>query len=177
MSQEILFLDLATQMGFCEGAPGEQPRYGSHRLGTVGAENEEVFGGLLKWLGQKLLAFPPRLVVYEAPMLMLGGGMAKSSNIVTVERLVGLTAVAQAVCYGAKVPVRRANVQTIRKHFLGVARPENPKKAVIDRCRLLGYAPKDDNAADAIAGWDYACAIVDKRTSARSTPLFGRAEG
>jgi Holliday junction resolvasome RuvABC endonuclease subunit len=73
---------------------------------------------------------------------------------------------------------------SIRKHFLGKAytsrdfphlKPAAAKKAikqlVIDRCGLLKWEAEDDNAADALALWDYTCA--NKVKTYQPKPLGG----
>jgi hypothetical protein len=170
---DVLFLDLATQTGWAEGVPAGQPRYGSIRLAPQGATTSEIFGGLIRFLGQRLQAFPPSLVVFEAPMTP--ANMGGHTNIRTIRVLIGLVAVAEGVCNRMGVPVKEVTVGDVRQHFIGTRRLKSAeaKRAVIKQCRMLGYDPSDDNAADALAGWHYATAILDPRTAHRSTPLFG----
>ena len=46
----------------------------------------------------------------------------------------------------------------------------------MDRLRVLGYAPKDDNEGDAIAGWLYATALVESRIAQMTSPMFAAAK-
>jgi cytochrome c-type biogenesis protein CcmH/NrfG len=46
------------------------------------------------------------------------------------------------------------------------------KKAVMAFCRMLRYAPNNDNEADAIIGFLYQSALLNPRTAHLSTPLF-----
>lgn len=166
----ILFLDLATTTGWCEGAPGEKPVSGRFRLCRSGGDDAEAFGTLMRWLGDKLIATRYERVVYEAPV---GPGMDRSglTNWKTKRRLIGLCAVVDAATYLTSHPVFEASAITIRKHVLGTGRPVDPKKAVMAAMKLEGFAPADDNEADAIAGWIYATSITERQ----SMPLLRNA--
>ncbi|MGA0615912.1 hypothetical protein [Paracoccus sp. KR1-242] len=160
MSEDILFLDLATQMGWCEGAPEARPVSGTMRLGRKGATDAEVFGTMMAWIGDRLSEKRYARVVFEAPV---GPGMAGKTQFKTARRLGGLCAIVEAVCHLTGHPVYQASASSIRKQVLGDGRPENPKEAVIAHVQSLGFQPKDDNEADAIAGWLYACAVQDQK--------------
>jgi hypothetical protein len=45
----------------------------------------------------------------------------------------------------------------------------------MNQCRRLGWDFRDDNAADALAIWSYACALIDPQTALKTVPLFNRA--
>lgn len=157
MSDPILCLDLATQMGWCEGAPGQQPASGSIRLARTGASDAEVFGGLLAWIGNALTARRFAHVVFEAPV---GPGLAGKTNFKTMRRLNGLCALVEGVCHQTGHPVAQASAMSVRKTVLGIGRPEDPKAAVIAAVRERGFDPADDNEADAICLWLHACAVL-----------------
>lgn len=171
MTAPVLFLDLATTTGWCEGVPGEKPTSGTMRLAPEGSSTAAVFGGMLDFLATRLTAFRYRLIAYEAPM----DPRHMKTNVKTARILLGLPAVVEAVAYQTgHHRLREASVHDVRKFLLG-GRPAkgDAKRAVCDRLRVLGYAPKDDNEGDAIAGWLYACAQIDQRIAALSTPLLG----
>ena len=126
----------------------------------------------------------PELVIYEAPLpigaLMDVGDDGKigyRSSPKTISLLNGLADGVEVICgpYGIRTAI--GNVQTVRKHFLGQARPEEPKAAVIKRCHLMGLMPDDcydDNRADALALWDYAAATYGRRAPAELVLFGGR---
>ncbi|MGX5776974.1 hypothetical protein [Methylorubrum zatmanii] len=175
----IAAIDIATNTGFALGQPGEKPRTDLWKLKKP-SEHYDVVGGEM---GRKIrdLCFlaetRPDLIVFEAPIPPYqnqGGGDRENPIRRSIESILvpqrgvgGLQGV--AACYG--IEVLPANMQTVRKHFTGKARwgsPEATKRAVIERCRLLGYVGptfKDDNVCDALALWDWACA-----TRARHVP-------
>jgi hypothetical protein len=172
-TETVLALDLATRFGWCEGEIGGKPRFGSERCAPSGAASPAVFGGFLKWMGTRMQAFRPNVVAYEAPLapsLMRGKTTVQTSRI-----LLGLPAITEAVCDRVGIyTVLEARVDDVRQHFLGVRtmRGDEAKRAVMARCRQLGLDPPDDNAADAVALWDYVCAMRNPKLQALRTPLF-----
>lgn len=176
--KSIMFLDLASRFGWCEGTPGEKPRYGSQRFAPEGADSPAVFAGAIKWIGERMQAFRPKVLVYEAPLDPRH--MGKRTNLQTASTLLGLPACIEGTAYLSGVyDIRQARIDDIRMHLLS-RRPgrQTAKTEVIDRLHALGYQPQDDNAADAIAGWLFACSIVEPKIKpAGSTPLFGDVRG
>jgi hypothetical protein len=172
-SEVLLALDLATTTGFVAGAIGGTPVHGSKRLASPGASGPEVFGGYIAWLVDMIKVHAPRVVVYEAP---LAPSIVKGkTNVNTVRRLMGLAALTEGVAYRMGIyTVLEATVADVRQHFIGRRNlpGDEGKRAVAMRCRQLGYEPTDDNAADALALWDYACAMRNPKLAALSTPMF-----
>lgn len=165
----ILALDLATNAGFAIGDSNGKPTSWSKPLKSSDHDPERAFAKLGIILRDIFEGDKPDLVVVEAPMSM--GGMVRAdnnnergfsftSNPNTIYMLTGLVGVVFGICGPYGIKARKANVQQVRKHFLGVARPHEPKRAVLNRCHQLGWLPrdcKDDNRADALALWMYAC--------------------
>ena len=169
----IAALDIATRTGFAFGEPGSKPRTDLWRLKQP-SEHYDVVGGNI---GKKIrdLCFladtRPDLIVFESPIPPYqeqGKGERKNpirrsiESILLPQRAVGgLQGVAE--CYG--IEVMGVHLSKVRTHFIGRASagsPEATKAAVISRCMALGYVPrgfKDDNICDALALWDWACAI------------------
>ncbi len=170
MSGPVLFLDLATTTGWCEGVPNEKPTSGTMRLAPAGSSPAAIFGGLLDWLAQRLTTFRYRMIVYEAPM----DPRHMKTNINTARILLGLPAIVEAVAHQTgHFRVKEASVHDVRTHLLGGRPPKGEaKRVVMDRLRVLGYAPKDDNEGDAIAGWLYTSALVDSRIAQMTSPMF-----
>jgi hypothetical protein len=85
------------------------------------------------------------------------------------------------MCKRHAVQCCEASAQSVTKHFTGTARHGGraPKKrAIVARCRMLGYVPADctdEDRCDALAVWDWACAHK-ARVAPRDLVLFqGRA--
>ena len=175
----ILALDLATEVGFCLGVAGESPsRVGAARLKKP-TEDHGVLGRNLWCLILDLSAFGmPDMVVIDAAM-HAAAKSEKGNGGFSVETAWLLVGAVYGFCGPHWIPVRESHVQTVRKHFTGRARygsRQEAKRAVIDRAHLLGLLPKtskNDNAADAIAVWDWACATFARGRTARPLHLFG----
>lgn len=175
MNGGVLFLDLATTMGWCEGIPGTgaRPISGTQRLAPKEAGPAGIFGGMLDFLAQRLTTFRYRAIVYEAPM----DPRHMKTNLNTARMLLGLPAIVEAVAHQTgHWRVMEASVHDVRKHLLG-RRPAagDAKRSVIEALRAQGYDPRDDNEADAIAGWLYACAVIEKKVSHTGSPLWSAA--
>ena len=185
----VLALDLATTLGWASGPVGGKPVSGKLRLGDKNATRAEKFAHLMRFLNDRLKVERPRLVVIEEvlnPRVLLRVG----ATLDTAKTLYGLPAVAEAVLRIRGVPrIEFVNVQNVRAHFVGQRRfkdetdPEtgkkiksrdNAKAAVINACRLRGWAVESHDEADAIATWSYGCMLLDKRLAAIATPLFAR---
>lgn len=166
MNGGVLFLDLATTMGWCEGLPGERPVSGTKRLAPEGSQPAAVFGGMLDFLATRLTTFRYRMIVYEAPM----DPRHMKTNVNTARILLGLPAMVEGVAHQTgHYSLREANVNDIRKALLGYIprrakgdKPGAQKAPVIAELRARGFDPKDDNEADAIAGWLFACSLLPR---------------
>lgn len=170
MTGRVLFLDLATTTGWCEGEPGKSPESGTIRLAPAGASPAAAFGGLIAFLGERLTARRYRLVAYEQPM----DPRHLKTNINTARKLIGMPAIVEGLCHQTgHSRVHEVGVHAIRKSLIG-GRPARgeAKREVTKHLHLLGYRPADDNEADAIAGWLHVTAIIDPESGARGGPLF-----
>ena len=177
----IMGLDLATNTGWCLGAPDERPRVDTKRLMTksdvveVAAENLGRFIRDVCFIESER----PDLIVYEAPISPFAGHADQRQrsieSIVMPPELVGAVR-GGAACYGIRCI--GAHAATIRKHLIGranMAGRDATKNAVIDRCHVLKLLPpscRNDNMADACAVWEYACAKYARKRSAELI-LFG----
>lgn len=167
MKRPILFLDLASTTGWAEGSPGERATCGSIRLAPPGSSPGAIGSGFMNFLVPRLQAFRPSLIVYESPFIQ------NKMNANTTRVLWGLGFMTETIADRMGIQVREANLNTIRKHMLGfVPRGSGVKEAVVAFVSRLGYEPQDDNAADALLGWLFACAIADPKSSIATAPLF-----
>lgn len=167
----VLALDLARTTGWACGPSDKRPeKSGSIRFGTADASRGIVFSEAQRWIWEFLREHKPKVIVWESPILLPTD---------TPERLevpFGLPAIVEAAAYNLAIyNTRKADVHSIRKFFLGF-RPkrDEAKLAVTQRCRVLGFEPKDDNEADAIACWFYQAAHIDRAIGANVTPLFAK---
>lgn len=175
---KILAIDAATRCGFAWGDSNGKPVSLSHRLKGPEDEPERAFKRLGIILRDMFSADAPELVVVEAPMSM--GAMIRkdedsergfkfASNPSTIYLLNGLIGVVFGICGPYGIRARTANVQAVRKDFLGKARPQDPKRSVLARCVQLGWLDKDckdDNRADALSLWSHSCGKYASRLGA-----------
>ena len=134
---------------------------GGNDLGRAGLAFSE-------WLYDLASLEKPGLIAIEAPVLGKSGG-----KVFTSELLVGLAFTADLIAASLNIRAVRAHVQSVRRHLLGNGRPENPKRAVMERCRLLGWSPRDNNEADAMALWLHTKSVHDRTYQpATGSPLF-----
>jgi hypothetical protein len=156
---KILALDIATSTGVAFGDSKGQPRAWTVHLGK--APDERRFANALRMTAKMIVENEPELIVVEAAV---GGPKASAF-------LIGLLACVRGVAFDRGIPCHTVHLGTIRKHFLGKAlttrdfphlKPVDAKKAikarVIQRCGVVGWSVDNDDEADALALWDYACA-------------------
>ena len=156
----ILFHDVASKFGWCEGVPGELPTFGSARFAPEGAASPAYFGGAFKWAATKFQETVYRAVFIEAPLdpRHLGQRTTRDTGL----RLIGLPAAIAAAAHLCRIyDFRELRADDIRIDLLGrrLKRAE-AKPAVIGALQALGYAVADPDAADALAGWRHACRLL-----------------
>jgi hypothetical protein len=173
----ILALDLATNSGFAIGVPEEpMPIYGSVAFAKPGASVDAILGNAQVWLIETLKRERPDLIVYEKPLPNFRRiGQTNSNATLILNALPGILR-ACAFNLGLYNKVRDVTVLDVRNHFLGSCKLERKKaKALtIKICNGLGWKPQDDNAADALAIWNYQCSRLKPELALRATPLFMR---
>lgn len=168
---QILALDLALQTGWAIGTAADtKPMSGSIQIARSDASMAKMFSEWRIHLRDFLSLNPDvSLVVFESPLLPFM--KAGNTNINTIRRLIGLASVTEELLYSlGKYDIREARVSDVRSHFLGSNRHkrDEAKALTIRKCRSLGWAPQDDNAADALALLDYQMAML------RRNNLFAR---
>lgn len=174
MEIRILALDIATVTGMAFGIPGGEPEYNFHRMATKDSTDDEAVAEMIRWLNGLFKQYQPTHFYREATLP--SSGMGKKTTHATSTRLISLHRAAGGVATLLGIPRnKRRDVypQTHRKFFVGTARPENPKQATINRCKEMGWAPQDDNVADALAIWSFGCAELVPETALNMSPLFG----
>lgn len=170
----LLALDLSTvKTGFAFGGESDHsPRTG---VWSLPGADESVFDQTLARLADSVSSLAamikPKHVFIEAPLVI----MDRSAH--TMVALMQLTGAARSAATRAGGKVALIASQTVRRHFVGSSRPENPKQVVMERCRLLGWSVQDDNAADAAATWCYGMSLKFPKWSPQGTPLFAARSG
>lgn len=140
--RSILTLDLARKFGWCAGVPGAHPEYGTVEL--QGRSHGVVYADLIRWIHALIRQHHPAEIAIEAPL-----GSQGSS---TTRLAYGLAAHLQLLAHQEGIPVHEEPVWRTRRDVLGRSEfsAGSAKSEVIAWCRAHGFAPGDDNAADAI---------------------------
>lgn len=153
----VLGLDLGTKCGWAvDGKDSPSPpRAGTYTLHTSGASRGPAFFRFQEWLYQKRIDTGADKIIYEAAIPVLGDPNRKiKMNNDTIAVLWGLVTCVQAICAAPPmVPCIPAHIASVRKRFVDHGRPDNPKKVVSDRCKLLGWPTGSYDMTDAIAVW------------------------
>jgi hypothetical protein len=175
----VLALDISkTCTGICFGRAGEVPRFTAVRGNDLDGTAAMMLLG--HWLIDWIRIEKPDFVYYEAPVspaAFMGkydedkGKVQMTSNPHTAQALFEMTGVVKFICGMKHIATRCANVQTVRKAFLGQARPQDPKKRVKAMCDALGWLPRNMDEADAGAVWYFATQQVAPRFYAPITPM------
>lgn len=170
----ILALDVATRTGFARGRIGEVPTSGSIRFGKAGVLDHVVFGEAIHWINATLQE-PPDMLIIESMLSPLA--MRNETSRAVRDRLAGLHGIVRGVAHLRGVgEIAEASVGDVRAHFIGdrTLPRDKAKRAVMERCKALGWHAVDDNAGDALALWSYACALIDPAWALQVSPLFNR---
>ncbi len=169
-------LDLSSKTGAAWGGPDDgRPRVALWRLPSIASRDtmDVAWAKLTLHLDELHALEKFEWMQIEAPLdtyRHTNGDTRKSADLAA--GLIGLWAV--ACCWGQRqgIEVLDANVQTVRRHFIGHARPKDPKRAVMARCAQLGWRADDDNIADASALWAYEMSCRYPAWAPKATPLF-----
>jgi hypothetical protein len=150
----VLALDLSTRVGWACGRAGGEPDYGvlvlPKGISGHGAIGAALFDALMDLHDVQHF----ERVIMEAPLPPQSQTSANTARI-----QFGLAFAVETWCYRRELEVREARPDDWRMAVLGRARfggTEKAKAAAMAWCHAQGWAPSDDNAADALALWRYA---------------------
>jgi hypothetical protein len=151
----IFALDIASNMGICEGVAGERPRLYSERLVKEHDNEDDCFARAIKWVKRRTDLDLPDYVFIEAPIPAVA--MQGRTNANAVAMLWGLAACIAGTFRARNIPVRRCNIQAVRKRFIGHGnlKGDEAKRQTVALCRALGWDPPNHDSADAAAVWNY----------------------
>lgn len=163
-------LDIATCTGFAAGMPGTPtPLFGEYRMAPVGASEEFVFDGFGAWLEHQFGLLRPQWCFIE--------DVFPPRSAVVAQRLYGLRAIALMTCHRHGVRRRSVPTHTVQKFMTAHGQwPKGQKKdATIRACYAMGWHPRTDNEADALALFAYAEHAIAPHAAGQRTagPLFG----
>jgi hypothetical protein len=144
----VMALDIAGRTGWAYGAPGAEPVYGAQEIRHPGGPGATMVH-YDTWLRFMIHTHDPRYVYAEAAFV--------GRFISAAERLFGYKALTRYRCHIEDRRLVFVPPREITKHFVGPYRGDK-KLATIARCLERGWdVGGDDDAADALALWDFAC--------------------
>jgi Holliday junction resolvasome RuvABC endonuclease subunit len=171
----VLALDLATETGWALGKPGDNyPRSGTIRFASKGASHRAILHDAHNWLTVFLMNERVDQAVIEQEVRKRESW---KSSIAADNLTVKLIGIAEERLFAARIyKIEFAPVNSVRKFFIGdgSVKRDSAKWQTVQRCEALGWAPADDNAADALAIWAWRCSIIDPAFGTTLSPLFGK---
>jgi hypothetical protein len=157
----ILALDLSGRCGWTLGTPGDYLGGGVVALPPI-IQPGRMFNALMDWMCDALsgdrpefLGIRPTFVCTEAPM-ELPAMVRCHMRTVDAYQQIGLAAVVDCACERYGVDCRQVPVLEARREILGKSRGWN-KESIVAWTRDQDFDPVDDNEADSIVIWLYAC--------------------
>lgn len=176
----ILALDPSTNMGWThDGPPGRVPFMGTQNLPSVWGNDDDGYDygtcadAVFDWLWDKLDIVKPDVVGYEAPLPLQVLAMQKKQERVARMQY-GMAWTIEQVCRRRSIPCHERRIDRIKKFWTGDAFAK--KWAMIQRCRQLGWDPKDDNQADSSALWALLKTELVEGFQYPTGPLFDRSQ-
>jgi crossover junction endodeoxyribonuclease RuvC len=158
----IIFLDLATRIGWAHGKIGSEPQYGAYRLPSTGEDVGLFIDAFDAWIGTNFFwrfhCDDRTLVAYESPIL------PRQTSLQTTRKLQGLAAHLEWRAHRHGAEIREAHLQQVKLFWTGNGRADKP--AMIARAVKLGYLElqaEHHDEADALAGWWFACNSIAPR--------------
>ena len=163
----VIGLDIAGRTGIAEGFAVETaPRLSSQQFALPDDTSPiEAFGRAVRFMATRLRDNLPAAIFVEAPVpenkLFAAGISQHSSNMIRIGLYGALTGVARA----KGIPVINAGIARVRTNILGHRhghKGKAAKQATFDRCKLLGWAPANNDESDAAAVWLWGCGEIAK---------------
>lgn len=152
---------------------GLQPIMQTLRVPSNAGEYGPPLAKFQRWLNDLTSAVKPKLIAFEAP-LVLGGrdGAPVVTNLDTSRLLFGFAAVVEIVAHDHGVPTVEVNVQTIKKSFAGHGFAK--KEQMVARCAELGWEARDHHQADAAGIWHHVKSQLFPTWATTATSLFAK---
>lgn len=172
-ARRILSLDLATRIGFAFGDIGEKPEFGAHVLDRTTGEDfgrwietfSQFLGGGNSFL-QQFAAIDGRgvdLVVYEAPIL------PRFTKVHITRKLYSLGSFLEWRCFKQGVPIREIHLQHMKRFWSGKGNAKKPDMVAAARRHGFDLGDKQEDEADALAGWWFTVNHISPKHAASIT--------
>ncbi|MBP6818322.1 MAG: hypothetical protein KBC46_03360 [Ferrovibrio sp.] len=112
------------------------------------------------------------ILIYEAPIPPAGKDKKVVTNISTTEQQYHRGGCLSMLAAELGMQCFTGHIQSVRKHFCGSGFPPEPKQAVQEACRRIGWYPQDHDAADALALFDFACHLLKQPFRRAEGPMY-----
>lgn len=165
MAIKPLVFDLATNVGWCCGLPGGDPKYGSKRMESRGVDDVGGFAvNFDTYAGGLIAHHRPTHVGFCATILPTSrrvnkGGkwivVAAQFSPATIRKLNGLAWHAEFLAAKFELQCFEMYESQAKKFFVGKGNAD--KTETIERCQAYGLDPSNQDEADAIQAWAFAC--------------------
>lgn len=157
----ILAIDIGTQCGWALGQRDGSARGGSESFapGKHGGHGQHWLA-FRQWLSDtgRSVGGEVHAVYYE--------DVKRHEGVLAAHAYGGFLAMLQAWCATNRIPMYPVGVGAIKKHWTGKGNAN--KEAMVAEAQRRGYAPIDDNHADALALLSYA---REQECAAQQTPF------
>jgi len=185
----ICGMDIATSCGCADGSPDDRrPRAFTWDLREAGKDRPARLAMLMDYCDRYFRENQVDALFYEKglPIAALFASVAKGgaqaafrmgATDETIGFLRGAIGVVEACAHRARVPrIEGVGVQQARHALLGYSPKRGEgKDEVSERCRILGWAHKNQDESDALAIWSMGVGLMSPLSNYKSTPLFGAA--
>ena len=179
MLKSAIALDVASTTGWaCWKAGDEWPSYGSIKFQTPDlGERAKMFSD---WLISIVVAEKITDIAIESPIQPIIGG----TQLDILIWLYGCFLRVLEISSRRQINVHPVTTTQWRSWFLGVTQAPRSldksrrrtwlKRRCVDECKARGYAPNNDNEADALAILDYIRSQNDMAYARSSTPMLAK---
>jgi hypothetical protein len=160
-------LDIATHTGACLGEPGQTPEFFTRDLGQ-GRSHDLRFSNAMRLAHELISERGVTFIGIEAPV------QAKHHKRSQNELLMGLIANVRGWAALKGIECQVFEIGAIDKSFLnqGGFKRADRKRAILTRCKSLGWTPETQDEADAGSVFFHACATKSRSFAIHNTPLF-----
>lgn len=137
-----------------------------------GFEIGPCLDALFDFVWEQIDVIKPDLIGFEAPLPPQAMRFQqKSTGLARLQ--FSMTGIIEMITHRRNIPCEEARIDEVKKFWTTNGRAS--KGSMIQMCRMLGWKPVDDNAADAAALWALLKSDNDKGFRFQTLPMFAPA--
>lgn len=170
----ILGLDFGTQTGVALGSAGTRPMLETWSMPAGGGEDVGAFMSAFRARLEGAVAGVD-VIIFEEPFvaIRLDHQGKPFVQIPQVRRAYGMAALVEEIAHTRGIECFGVVTVSLKKDFTGNGHAD--KAAMMRMARVLGFEPKTDHEADALAAWVYALRRKKPAAAHEYDALFARA--